>query len=188
MTPLMGNELLEGEYVRLNRVTSDDVPALAAMWDIEFTRNMTRRPAYPMTVESMREWFAYMQKGADEGTEYTFAVRALTDNRLIGSCALKDIRWAARQAFFWVGVSEPGHGFGSDAVRVLLRFAFMELNLFTVNLEVFSYNERAHRAYTKVGFQDDGCVRNFILRDGQYYDMMLMSITRDEWAARYLNK
>jgi RimJ/RimL family protein N-acetyltransferase len=66
-------------------------------------------------------------------------------------------------------------------MRVMLRYAFQELNLHRVALAVFGYNERAYKSYQKVGFQVEGTLRERLRRDGQRYDMITMGILRDEW-------
>jgi RimJ/RimL family protein N-acetyltransferase len=66
-------------------------------------------------------------------------------------------------------------------MRVLLRYAFTELNLFRVSLNVFGYNQRAIRSYEKAGFVIEGCQRQALRRDGQYHDLVFMGVLRDEW-------
>jgi RimJ/RimL family protein N-acetyltransferase len=65
-----------------------------------------------------------------------------------------------------------------------LRYAFDELNLYRVGLDVIESNRRAIRAYEKVGFQREGAVRGAVLREGQRTNLVLMGILRDEWQAR----
>jgi RimJ/RimL family protein N-acetyltransferase len=120
--------------------------------------------------------------------EPAFAIRTIDGDRLIGVCGLKDLRWASRHSFFWIGIGDPdarGKGYGSDATRILLKYVFMELNLNCLGLEVMAYNDRAIAAYRKVGFREDGRARAYVYRDGIYHDMLFMSMTRDEWEALY---
>lgn len=186
MTSILGNELLRGEHVYLNALVRDDLPTITAMWsDIGFVRHLMRREATPFSLDIIEGWFAEMNK---EGAEPSFAIRTLADDRLIGMCEFKDLRWASRHSFFWIGIGDPasrGKGYGPDATRVLLKYAFLELNLNCVGLEVMAYNAQAIASYRKVGFQEDGRVRAYVYRDGNYYDMLYMSMLRDEWEARY---
>jgi RimJ/RimL family protein N-acetyltransferase len=66
-------------------------------------------------------------------------------------------------------------------MRVALRFGFMELNLQRVTLNVFDYNSRGVRSYEKAGFQVEGRVREFILRDGARHDVIYMGVLRENW-------
>jgi RimJ/RimL family protein N-acetyltransferase len=116
--------------------------------------------------------------------EILFAIRKLGDNQLIGMCAVKDIRWQSRHCEVWIGIGHPamrGQGLGTDAMRVLVRYAFMEMNMNRVGLVVASYNDRAQKSYLKVGFKEEGRQREYIFRDGVYYDMIQMGLLRSEW-------
>jgi RimJ/RimL family protein N-acetyltransferase len=68
-------------------------------------------------------------------------------------------------------------------MRLLLHFAFGELNLRRVQLTVFSYNAAAIRLYEKLGFRREGAFREFVQRDGQLYDLYLYGLLRREWEA-----
>lgn len=115
-----------------------------------------------------------------------FRMRALSDGRLLGFIALHSIEWNSQTAELSIGIGDPSdwnRGYGTEALRLALRYAFMELNLFRVGLNTIAYNHRAIRAYEKVGFIREGVWRSFGQRDGQRYDVIMMSILRDEWRA-----
>jgi RimJ/RimL family protein N-acetyltransferase len=185
MTKLLGNELLRGEKVYLNRFVREDTVALARWWnDLEFQRLLRRRMVEP----SIPEDFEWLFKEIDpHHEEYVFAVRTQQDDTLIGIAAINNIFWQARHSTFWIGIGEQtyhGGGYGSDAVNVLLKYAFMELNFNRVGLDVMSYNARAIHAYEKLGFTHEGRLREVVWRDGEYHDILVMGMLRCEWAAR----
>jgi RimJ/RimL family protein N-acetyltransferase len=184
--PFMGNELLRGERVCLARPTHDETMIIAS-WshDLEYSRLLRRGLAYPDEVTDYEGWFSSMWR---DQSGYPFAIRRNDDNSIVGFLIAKDIFWQARHCSVVIGIGDPaarGHGYGSDALRVLLKYAFLEMNLNRVGLEVMSYNEAGIRAYTKVGFQPEGRLRAFVYRDGVYYDIIPMSILRSEWEALY---
>ena len=85
-----------------------------------------------------------------------------------------------------IGIGEPdawNKGYGSEAMRLMLRYGFEELNLNRVSLGVFSANPRGIRSYEKCGFVHEGRMREFARRDGQYWDLVFMGILREEWEA-----
>lgn len=186
MAAILGGELLRGDRVWLDRLRLDDVPALTRMWsDIAYLRDLMRRPAFPLALEEFEEWFRETLK---DDADPTFVIRTLDGDQLIGACAFKEIRWPSRHAAFWIGIGEAamrGQGYGRDATLVLLKYAFLELNLNCVRLEVLDYNTAARALYERIGFHLDGTMRAFIYRDGVYYDQHVMSLLRDEWEARY---
>jgi RimJ/RimL family protein N-acetyltransferase len=83
-----------------------------------------------------------------------------------------------------IGIGEAsyrGKGYGSDALQLILRYAFRELNLYRVGLDITANNGPAIRACEKAGFQREGAMRRAVSRDGQHIDRILMGILRDEW-------
>lgn len=92
--------------------------------------------------------------------------------------------WSNGDAYVGIGLGEQdcwGKGYGTDAMRLILKYAFTELNLFRVSLNVFEYNPRAIRSYEKAGFKHEGRIREFLHKDGKYYDLIYMGILRSEW-------
>ena len=74
-----------------------------------------------------------------------------------------------------------GKGYGTDAMKIILRYAFTELNLRRVTLDVFEYNQRGVRSYEKAGFVVEGRERGLILREGRRWDVIYMGILREDW-------
>ena len=66
-------------------------------------------------------------------------------------------------------------------MRIILRYAFSELNLQRVTLDVFEYNQRGIRSYEKAEFIIEGRARGLILREGRRWDVIYMGILRDDW-------
>ena len=106
---------------------------------------------------------------------------------MIGWLVLREILWQARHCSFAIGLDPAlrGHGYGTDATRLALRYAFLELNLNRVGLDVTTYNEAGIRAYSKVGFIHEGRLRALVYRDGVYYDALVMSMLRSDWEKLY---
>jgi RimJ/RimL family protein N-acetyltransferase len=185
MHPFLGNELLRGDLVYLARPTPDDISVIAG-WsaDVEYSRNLRRGLIYPDVGEGYTEWFTSLEK---ERSGYPFAVRRSDDRSLIGFVVLHDLYWQARHCTFVIGLDPAlrGRGYGTDTLRVMLKFAFLEMNLNRVGLDVMSYNEAAIHTYAKVGFQHEGRVRAVVYRDGVYYDIIHMGILRSEWETLY---
>lgn len=75
-------------------------------------------------------------------------------------------------------------GYGSDAMVVLLRYLFDEMNINRVGLYVDVGNHRALRSYEKCGFSREGVVRQYRFKDGRYLDSVQMSILQQDWASR----
>ncbi len=175
------DELLHGELVVLDAIVREDLQRIADWFSDEETLRLTWHSAMmPITVDDETERFEQARKSK----RYDFAIRTLDSRTLIGVCQLTHFDHRSQSAMFGITVGDQnywGKGFGTDATRRILDHAFLELNLHRVELGVWSYNQRAVKSYEKVGFRHEVTQRQAIVRDGQYHDIHIMGILRDEW-------
>jgi RimJ/RimL family protein N-acetyltransferase len=178
-------DVLKGGLVRLCAVDPDELGRAYAEWgrDSEFKRLLDTDPARVYSAKTGREFFQ-KELEKESPADYFFTIRTLVDDRLLGDLELDVYNWGGRDAFVGLGIGARdlwGKGYGTDAMEVLLRFAFTEINLRRVTLTVFEYNPRAIRSYEKAGFNHEGRLRQALLRDGKRWDMLYLGILRDEW-------
>ena len=173
--------MMEGKLVKLSPIDLEKDTTIMENWhhDTEFLRLMDSEPAVPRTVKQIKEWYekAYSNR-------YEFIVRFIKSNEPIGFIELGGIDWAARDAWMGVGLGlrkNWGKGYGTEALHLLLRYGFDQLNLNRISLSVFSNNPRAIHSYGKAGFKVEGRQREVVFRDGQRYDEIYMRIFKDEW-------
>jgi RimJ/RimL family protein N-acetyltransferase len=182
---IMTTNNLCGKLVRLVGFDPEKHAAALAEWDrdTEYLRLLNSDPAKLFTPKLSKEW---MEKHLDE--MYLFAIYTVAEDKMIGALDLGGIRWDARNAWVGIGIGEReywGKGYGTEAMQLILRFGFEELNLNSVTLSVFEYNTRAFQSYVKAGFVEEGRQREWMMRDGKRWDLIYMSILRSEWEARY---
>lgn len=181
----MSNELLQGSLVRLSSEDPQVMAEAFARWNqnSEYFRLLDSDPSHLWSSKKMKEWFEKEIDSALPGI-LEFAIRTLAEDELIGFIAFEDINWTDRDAYVSIGIGEPAFwskGYGSDAMCLMLRYGFTELNLHRISLTVFEQNPRGIRSYEKCGFKYEGRIREFLLRDGQRSDMLHMGILRSEW-------
>ncbi|MDO9445663.1 MAG: GNAT family protein [Dehalococcoidia bacterium] len=176
---------IEGELVRLRPLEPSDAERYVR-WlnDPEVTRTLTVR--YPLGLDPERAIIERMAKHAGY-RDVTFAIEVRETGEHIGSVGVGDCyresRWGTLGIV--IGAKEHwGRGYGEDALREMLRFAFWEMNLATVRLEVYASNARARDLYERVGFLVEGRKRAAVLRGGEQIDVDVMSVTREEFEAR----
>lgn len=182
----MSTSLFQGEQVRLISPEPQLTAGLFAKWmrDSEFVRLLGTDPARLYSVDKYKEWIEKDYVEEQKIDELLFLICLLKEDRSIGLIGLDGIRWNHGDAWVAIGLGERdcwGKGYGTDAMRIVLRYAFDELNLHRLSLSVFEYNQRAIRSYAKVGFVVEGRARQFLNRDGKRYDMIFMGILRAEW-------
>ncbi len=173
---------------RLVRLTAEDPNVLAeacALWnqDSEYLRLLDTNAANQVSAKKISEWIEKDQE-KDPPVEYLFGIRALAEGKLVGFMDLSGAMFPHGDAFVGIGIGQRdfwGKGYGTDAMQVILSFAFRELNLRRVSLNTFEYNQRAIRSYEKAGFAFEGRMRSFLHREGRRWDMIYMGILREEW-------
>ena len=174
--------MLEGKLVNLRAVRDADAPAFRR-WlnDQEIARYMGDRYPLPAEAAAARSQAATM--GSFESVRLAIETKG---GQHIGGVNIFDSSPEVRSAQIGVLIGEREYwsrGYGSDAVRTALRFAFDEMNLNRVFLQVWSFNERAIAAYRKLGFTEEARMRDDVYTMGGYHDNVIMSILRDEFAA-----
>ena len=85
----------------------------------------------------------------------------------------------------WISSAYQGKGFGSEAIRWALNWAFRMVNLHRVDLSAFEWNTGAVRLYEKLGFKIEGRKREHMWYDGRYWDEIEMGILQREWKEKY---
>lgn len=106
------------------------------------------------------------------------------DKRIIGESVINEIDWNAKCANFRICIFHPeerSKGLGSWAIKATRDFAFANLKLHRLELDVFSFNPRAEKAYLKAGFKREGVLRDAIWDGKQYADDILMAILEEDW-------
>jgi RimJ/RimL family protein N-acetyltransferase len=179
----MTHNLLTGQLVRLAAQNPETDPALYAQWtaDSEYLRFLDSDPARPKRSGPFKE---HIEKGFEREYNFAFAVRTLADDRLIGFVSLWLWSWEHANGGVGIGMGDPdyrGKGYGTDAMRVALRYAFNELNLERVTLQAAAHNARGIRSYQKSGFELIGHEREWDLRDGERHGIVTMTVTRANW-------
>ena len=179
---MLNSNLLRGERIWLTALSRVDA-AVMARWeyDNEFLRLMDSRPARPRSEDEIARWLDSLGK---QTNEYSFGIRLLETDELIGWVELDGIDWMHGNSALGIAIGNRsfwGLGYGTEAMRLALQFAFDELNLHRIFLTVFSYNERAIWVYEKLGFQLEGRYREHLLRDGQRHDLLIYGLLRQEW-------
>jgi RimJ/RimL family protein N-acetyltransferase len=135
----------------------------------------------PIHEDQHRAWFDSVQRRNDL---VVFGIRLAGRDKLIGTCQLHSINSISRTAELQIRlgeIDERNKGYGTEAIRCLLRFGFDDLNLNRIYLHVFSTNTPAIRVYEKSGFMREGLLRQAAYINGRYVDVVMMGILKEEF-------
>lgn len=172
--------MLRSENVYLAPLTEDDQAQLF-VWINERDQVVYNASYKPISNLQHKEWFESVQKRKDV---VIFGIRKTDSSNLIGSCQLVSINHVHRSAELKIRIGEVEErhkGYGTEAVGLLLSFAFNDLNLNRVFLQVFETNQSAIRAYEKAGFVREGLMRNAAYINGEYVAIIPMGILATEY-------
>ena len=147
--------------------------------DSEYGRLLNDLPVAIFPTSLIKDYFTETM-----GDGALLMIHTLEEDKVIGFVELAGFDWSARNAWVAIGIGDRefrGKGYGTEAMQLLLRYAFNALNLHRINLTVFSYNKRAIRSYEKSGFRYEGTQREVIFKEDQRWDIIDMGILRSDW-------
>ncbi|HVN16532.1 MAG TPA: GNAT family protein [Anaerolineales bacterium] len=180
-------QLFEAQDIRLGPIDHDTHPEIESKWthDAEFMRLMELKPVRPLSPAMVKKQYESIEKEMDEQKNlFYFTVRARGDDHLIGKAAIEWIDWTNGNGWLRLGLGaaeDRRKGFGSQVLKLLLRYAFAELNLYRVTAMVPEYNEGAIRLFQKFGFMEEIRRRQALQRDGRTWDLLTFGLLRPEW-------
>ena len=164
--------MFDGRLVRLRAFEQTDLDANHAfMNDYATLRDMLSGLPLPASYEDERRWLD--QQTSYTRGEYQFAIED-GGGDLVGRCGLIRVDWKNRVGEIGIMIGAPyrGRGYGTEAMELLCRFAFQEMNLHKLKVSVFAFNKAAIHCYEKSGFIQEGLLKSEIFRAGAYQDVV----------------
>lgn len=176
--------MLTGQRVRLRPVERADLPKYV-VWlnDPEVIRGLSMY--MPLSQSQEEKWLDGIEQGPPAERPLAIEIQTAEGWLHVGGIGFHNVNWRDRSAEVGLLIGEKhfwNQGFGSDALRLMLRYGFDGLNLHRIYLQVYENNLRAIHSYEKVGFVHEGRQREARFFKGKYLDVLWMSILRSEWA------
>jgi RimJ/RimL family protein N-acetyltransferase len=180
------NSLYEGRLVRLGPLDHEKDPPVVAGWTHDplwhsYLAEVTR----PLSAETVRRLLERIEKQMEETKNlFHFTLRARNDNRLVGLARIYWIDFHNGTGVLNLGIgdaSDRRHGYGSDALDLLLGFAFNDLNLHRLSVWPTADNLPFIHMVEKVGFEEEARRREAAFHDGSYWDVLCMGLLRTKW-------
>jgi RimJ/RimL family protein N-acetyltransferase len=175
--------MIYGERIRLRAIKHDDLP-LFVEWlnDPEVIQGLML--FLPFSLEDEEDWYDGIRKKPLEERPFVIEIQTEESWEPIGNCGLFNINWRIRETELGIVIGAKNHwnkGYGTQALELILKHGFDTLNLNRIALRVYENNPRAIRAYEKAGLIPEGRLRQGHYQQGEYVDVILMSILRTEW-------
>ena len=176
---------IEGKNIHLRPVTKRDARSLYEhARDKEISR-YTFVP-HPYTVEDALRFIRHSRKQARAGKEYHFGIALNATGQIVGMVGMEHISQQHQRAEvgYWLGKSFWGRGYASEALRLMLKFAFEHLKLNRITAGVMHPNTASARMLKRVGFTCEGRFRRSFLQYGQWMDELRFGILKEEFESQ----
>ncbi len=178
----MHNPYLVGQSVYLRPVEIDDATQIQTWHNDPEIRKLAIGGRLPYTKDGEEEDIKNASKS--DKAAYLMIVKK-SDDKPIGFIRLDF--WSPFHGIVWLSMiigdkNSWRQGYGSDALRAVLRWLFHELNVHRVELETFATNERALKFFKKIGFKQEGVRRQAHFSEGRYHDVVLFSLLKEEFS------
>jgi RimJ/RimL family protein N-acetyltransferase len=175
--------MLIGDRVRLRAVEKSDLPVFVR-WlnDPEVRDNIEM--IVPRSMGQEEGWYADMLSKPVAEQPLGIEIRDGEQWLLIGNISFMNINQIDRNAEIGIFIGEKnyrGQGYGTEAMRMMLRHGFDTLNFERIYLRVHGTNPGGIHSYQKAGFVEEGRLRNHHFLEGRYIDVLIMGILKDEW-------
>lgn len=173
-------KFLIGDRVHLRPVEPEDLPSICTWANDPEIRGLTGE-VLPMSSKRAADFLEKIHKEPDR---IWFSVVLKEDNRLIGEAGLLRMfhPWKTTDLALIIGEKDCwGKGYGTEAIKLLLDYAFGYLSFHRVAVGVVGFNKRALQFYEKVGFKKEGIQRDGYYYNHRYHDFIMMSILEDEF-------
>lgn len=184
---LFAVQLFEGEKIRLTALDVEKDAEVIARWthDPEYGRLTGTQPTRPLSVFQVKKALEEQVKEAREKRHrFDFAIRLKEDERLVGLATLQGIEWTHGHGWLSLSIgaaADRGMGYGGEALKLVLRYAFHELNLYRLNTRVGEDNVRGLAFLQRHGFEVEVRRRQALYRAERRWDELRLGFLREEW-------
>ena len=178
----MHHPFIIGEKLYLRGFERSDLEGEYFDWlnDREVTKFLDSG-VFPNTVEKMEEYYRNIALSPNNAM---LAIIDKESEKHIGNIKLGPINWVTRITPLGIMIGNKefwGKGYGTEAIRLVLDYAFIRLNLYKVTAGVASINEGSVKAFEKAGFEIEGQAKSQFFLDGEYYDSLYLGITKEDF-------
>ncbi|WP_026884843.1 GNAT family N-acetyltransferase [Clostridium akagii] len=183
---MLVNKKIIGEKVSLAYISMGDADNLAN-WLNDF--NVSLPLGYEAYTPTSAERIRNEVSGIINSNQHVFSIFHNESNKCIGRCALFNIDFINRTSMLSILIGDKNlwnKGFGKEAITLLIDYAFNLINLNSVRLSVFSFNENAVKCYKSVGFKEVGRLRQAKIIGQIKYDSIVMDILAEEFRSRII--
>lgn len=171
---------IKGKKVILRAMEKSDCEMVREMFNDPEIENLVVGWAFPVSSYAQEKWF---EAHYNDNTNFRFVIETKEEGA-VGIATLTGIDWKNRRATHGIKLANKerrAKGIGTDAVMAIMRYAFDELQLNRLDGSWFPENAASQGLYKKCGWKEEGIRRNYIFKNGQYRDLVVVGILAEEY-------
>ncbi len=183
----MNTQLYQGDQIRLGAINYEKDSAIESGWmhNSNFLHSLGPQIARPLSPEQVKKKYEAIEKEIEESkNHFYFTIRSQEDDRLLGFARLFWIEWTNGTGGIQVAIGNPAERdqpYAREALQLVLRFAFQELNLYRLSALAAEDDPTGIDLLQAAGFSIEVRRRKAIQRNGQICDQLLMGLLQEEW-------
>ncbi|MBN2238896.1 MAG: GNAT family N-acetyltransferase [Dehalococcoidales bacterium] len=175
--------MLQGEKVVLRPLRRTDLPYILKWFN---DSDVIQYLSMYLPLTEMEEEEFFREAGTEENSDVQFQIDAIDNGTAvpIGGIGLDNRNIKDRNAEFGIVIGEKGYwsqGYGTEAAELIIRYGFEQLDLHRIHSWAFVFNERSLRMHRRLGFTEEGILREASFKNGRYYDHVVFGLLREEW-------
>lgn len=178
--------MYSGQLVRLREYREQDIELAKEYVNSEEIRQYIEgNVPFLYTLHNEKQWYESISASSEL---YNFAIETLETKEYIGGCGVNGLDYKNSIASVGIFIGNPEYlskGYGTDALSILVKFVFEQMNINKVKLHVYDFNKRAQKCYEKVGFEKEAVLKKELFRNGKYHDIIQMSIFKEDYFKKH---
>ncbi|KUJ70664.1 acetyltransferase [Streptomyces albus subsp. albus] len=181
------SDMWTGERVRLRGVEPDDWEGFRSLAQNTVDVRNADLVEPPRSDESFRSWTAERAERPPGGSAFRLVIEVLADRAFAGSVTVGETD--SRAGRFKTGIAitrdHRRKGYAAEATELVLAYMFAEQRYNKCEVEVYAFNDASLALYHKLGFVEEGRLRQHEFFAGGYHDVVLLGITAAEYWATH---
>ncbi len=178
---MAGAVFISGENIDLLTIEEEDIEWMRDnINDPEIRAYTSRR--YPVNIKQEKEFFEESVSSGDNKVHLMISYEG--ERRGVISLMDIDMERGNAEIGLWISSEEQGKGIGTEASRLMTDYGFKELRLHRIFARVFEHNPASARVWEKLGYEEEGVMREHGFIDGDYQNLRIYGILREEWRKR----
>lgn len=168
---------IETERLMLRLFTEADAPEVSALCNNFALYKSTLNLPYPYTLDCALSWISTHQQNFEQEQLYEFAITDKQSGQLYGAIGLSNRQQHQNgEMAYWIGEPYWGNGYGTEAARAIIEFAFKEKQYHRVYAQYFLSNPASGKIMEKCGMQYEGTLKDHVFKNGTFEDIVFYGI------------